>query len=175
MAPKPGPRSLVISVAVLLLLLAGCGNWWQQQERAARERKARELCIDTRNQVTQLLGPIKTEQQALARINRERYVPSAAPSAPDPAQANRFSQLDRELDQERFEQQWLNWRSQEQQRRSRWDLNQRERRGAVQERLDQHLKQLITINPDLVRGAMINTDAVARLSRCEPSSQRSRR
>lgn len=166
MAPQPGPRSLLISVAVLLLL-AGCGTWWQQQQRAARERLARELCRNTSAQISRRLAPITADQLALQRLSQERYIPTAAPAPPDPERSSRFSQLDRELDDERFQQQRAAWQDLEQQRRARWEQNQQQRRERVEQQLEGHLQQLAAINPRLVVGTSTNQAEIKRLSSCD--------
>ena len=169
MAPKPGVRALVLSAAVLLLL-AGCGSWWQEQQRAAQARLARERCINRRNTISERLEPIRADQRVLQSIADERYSASPQPPAPDPQNASRYSQLDRELDEERYQDELSAWRAAEEQRRARWQQAQNERRQQAEQQLSAHLKELAAIEPELVRNGQTNEPAIARVSNCDAPS-----
>ena len=169
MAYKPGARALVLSVAVILLL-AGCGNWWHRQQRAAQERLARELCINRRNQISERLEPIRADQQALRDIAAERYSGTPQPLAPDPQTASRYSQLDRELDEERYQDQLAAWRWRDRQGRARWQQTQRERRQRVEQQLIAHLNALAAIDPELVHERQPDEAAITRLSDCDAAA-----
>ncbi len=169
MAAQPGARTLLLSVAVILVVV-GCGSWWRHQQRAAQERVARELCVNRGNQINARLEPIRADQQALQQIAAERYKSTPQPAAPDPKTASRYSQLDRQLDEERYQEQLAAWRWREEQRRTRWQQTQAERRQRVVQQLSVHLEELAAIDQQLVRAGQPNEAAIARLSDCDTAA-----
>ena len=165
MAPKAGLRSLVLAISATLLL-AGCGTWWQWQQQALQRRLAAERCRQQRATIDAVLAQATADQLALKTITAEPYKPTPMPAPPDPDLASRFSQLDRQLDNERYEVQLAAWREREAQRRSRWQETQQERSGRVNNQLRQHVKALSAIDPNLVRNGRPDPVAIARARRC---------
>ncbi|MBM5802089.1 MAG: hypothetical protein FJ077_14980 [Cyanobacteria bacterium K_DeepCast_35m_m2_023] len=148
------------------LLLAGCANWWQHQQKTREQHLERERCLQRRTLISQRLVPIEADQRALAQIRAERYVPTPRPLPPDPALASRYSQLDQQLDQERYLDRLGAWRWRERQRRQRWQQTQNERATRVQRQRRRHLALLAAVDPQLVSADAIHASRVAQLSRC---------
>ena len=166
MAPPLARRSLVLSLLASGLVLAGCGTWWQQHQQAQQRRLAHERCIQQRSTLTQLINAIDADQLAQKSIAGQVYRPTTQPAAPDPELASRFSQLDRELDQERYLKEMAAWNALETQRRNVWQQDQRQRQQRVNQRLDARLQELTTLDPTLVIGGQPNRSAIARRLQC---------
>ena len=160
-----GLRPLVVALAVTVLL-AGCGTWWQLQQQALQRRLAVERCRQKRASIDQVLDQAKVEQQAVDRLAAEVYRPTAAPPAPDPELANRYSQLDRQLDEERYTQQREAWQASETLRRQRWQRSWQQRRQRAKQRLAVHIADLRTIDAKLVRNGRLDAAAIAQARRC---------
>ena len=163
MAPKLAPRLWVLFMAALLL--AGCGTWWQQQQ-AWQRRQAQERCLKRRSAIEQQLALIRSGQQALRAMAAQIYRPTPKPKPLDPQLASRFSQLDRQLDEERYGAALTAWRLDEQQRRKRWQRSQRERRQRLEAQLNRHLVALAGVDPGLVSSGQPDLAEIARLSDC---------
>lgn len=169
MAPPLARRSLVVTALVTAVasgLLAGCGGWWRQHQRAQQRREAQERCIEQRATLTQLIGAIEADQRALKTLTEQVYTPTRRPPPPDPELADRFSQLDRELDQERYLKQSAAWNASEAERRRLWEQGQLERQQRVRQRLDARLQELTKVDPALVIGGQPNRSAIARRTLC---------
>jgi septal ring factor EnvC (AmiA/AmiB activator) len=63
--------------------------------------------------------------------------------------ASRYSQLDQQLDNERYIAELDAWRLREQQRRQRWLEGQNARKQHVQQRLNEHQRELSALEPRL--------------------------
>ena len=140
----PLPWLLVVSV---LLLLPGCSPWWQRQP--ASPDKLQQQCQALDRERQSLEQQRQADGQGVAAIAAEVYQPSPAPKAPDPDVASRYSQLDQQLDDERYNAELDAWRLREQQRRQRWLEGQNERRKRVQQRLNEHRLGLDALEPRL--------------------------
>jgi len=168
MAPISWRRQLLLAAAVTLLL-AGFGSWWQHHRNVTRQR-AHQRCLAQRQRIALALQPLSADQQALATLAAERYTPSPRPPAPDPRLAERFSQLDREIDQERYNQQLQAWRRRETAARGRWQQTHSERVNRVKARLAQHTAALAALNGALVSGGKPDPAAIRRLSDCSSTA-----
>lgn len=142
---SPLPRLLLASV---VLLLAGCTPWWQRHQ-AGHDSRLQAQCKALEAQRLGLEQQRQADTQGLAAVTAEAYQPSPAPQPPDPELASRFSQLDREIDEERYAAALEAWRLREQQSRQRWSENQRERRQRLQQRLNDHSSALAALEPQL--------------------------
>ena len=138
----PQPWLLLLSV---VLLLAGCTPWWQRQP--AGQNKLQHQCQALEAEGLDLTQQRQADAQGLAAVTAEVYQPSPPPKAPDPELASRYSQLDREIDDERYADELEAWRQREQQRRQRWTDNQRERRQRLLQRLNDHNRSLSALAP----------------------------
>ena len=166
MAPPLARRSLVVAVVASGLLLAGCGSWWRQHQLAQQRREAHARCIEQRATLTQLIGAIEADQRALKTLSEQVYTPTRRPPPPDPDLADRFSQLDRELDQERYLKESAAWNASEVQRRRLWQQGQLQRQQRVRQRLDTSLQELMRRDSTLVIGGQPNRSAIARRTLC---------
>ena len=166
MAPPLARRSLVISLVAAGLLLTGCGSWWQQHQQAQQRRQAHARCIEQRATLTRLNNAIDADQRALETLTAAVYAPSRRPAPPDPELADRFSQLDRELDQERHLNAMAAWNANEAERRRLWQRDQLERQRLVRLRLDAHLQELRSLDPTLVIAGQPNRSAITKRSLC---------
>jgi hypothetical protein len=132
---------------VSVLLLPGCSPWWQR--RPASPDKLQQQCKALDRERQSLDQQRQADAQGLAAIAAEVYQPSPAPKAPDPDVASRYSQLDQQLDDERYNAELDAWRLREQQRRQRWLDGQNKRRQRVQQRLNEHRLGLDALEPRL--------------------------
>jgi len=150
MAPLLGPhhRTGALATATALLLVAGCTPWWQRHP-ASQPDGQQTLCKALAAEQQQLNQQLQTESQALAALTKEPYAPSPAPEPPDPVMASRYSQLDQQLDDERYAAELDAWRLREDQRRQRWNDTQRERRQRLQQRLEELNRGLQALKPKL--------------------------
>jgi len=164
MAMKLNPKALLLSAAVMVLL-AGCTTWWQQQQ-AWQRRQAVERCQQRRAAIEQQLGHYEVAQQTLRQIDAARYRPSAAPEPIDPEQASRYSQLDRQLDEERYNIAYSAWQQEEQQRRELWLSEQQQRRQQAKRRRSEAIEALARLEPSLVSAGAPAEAQVANLSHC---------
>jgi len=150
MAPLQGPhhpiRALV--TAVVILLLAGCTPWWQRHP-ANQPGGNQQHCKALVAAQQQLERQREADTQALTALAREPYPPSPVPEPPDPELAKRYSQLDQQLDDERYAAELQAWRLRENQRRQRWNETQRDRRLRLQQRLNDHNRGLGALKPKL--------------------------
>ena len=142
---SPQPWLPLVSV---VLLLAGCSPWWQRQP-ASQDSRLQQQCQALEAQRLGLEQQRRADAQGLAAVTAEAYQPSPAPQAPDPELASRYSQLDREIDEERYAAAREAWRQREQQHRQRWTANQRERRQRLEQRLNDHVRALRALEPRL--------------------------
>jgi len=164
MATKAGPSLLAVVTIVTVLLLAGCGTWWQQ--RLGTRQREHQRCLQQRGRIALVMQQLAADQQALSTLAAERYIPSQKPTAPDPALAERFSQLDRDIDQERYKQQLEAWQRRESAARDRWQQTHAERVSRVEGRLAQHTRSLAELNSALITGGKPDPVAIRRLSDC---------
>jgi hypothetical protein len=165
------------------LLLSGCQAlppWLRQLDRSRNAgqqqlEQALERCRQQQPQVELLLRQLQADAQAISTLEAERYSPSRKPQPPDPRLAARFSQLDRELDQERYDQEMARWSSREQQRQANWQQDHKQRLEQVQLQRSRHLAQLARLNPALAAGpeGRLDADAVRRFSLCRAEDLRS--
>ena len=150
MAPLLGPhqRFSALVTAMGILLLAGCTPWWQRHPASqpdGRQQHCKALAAEQ-----QLLEQQRqADPQALTALAREPYPPSPVPEPPDPELAKRYSQLDQQLDDERYDAELEAWQLREKQRRQRWTETQRDRRLRLQQRLDDHNRGLAALKPKL--------------------------
>jgi len=140
----PLPWLLVASV---VLQLQGCSPWWQRQP--ASQDKLQQRCKALERERQSLAQQRQADAQGLAAIAAGVYQPSSAPKAPDPDMASRYSQLDQQLDDERYNAELDAWQLREQQRRQRWLEGQTERKQRVQQRLNEHQRELSALEPRL--------------------------
>lgn len=166
---RAGVRAVSVAGVLAMLLLAGCSTWWQQQRQVARQR-LHQRCLDQKRRIGLVMQQISADQAALATLAAERYVPSAQPSAPDPRLAQRYSQLDREIDLERYNQQLEAWQRRERVALERWQQTQGERRTRVQQRLAQHTNQLANLGRRLVRRGRPDPAAIVKSSDCSATA-----
>jgi len=150
MAPLLGPhhRFGALATAAALLLVAGCTPWWQRHP-ASQPEGQQQRCSALAAEQQQLNQQLQAESQALTALAKKPYVPSPAPEPPDPALASRYSQLDQQLDDERYAAELDAWRLREDQRRQRWNGTQGERRQRLQQRLTDLNGRLSALKPKL--------------------------
>ncbi|MFM1812328.1 MAG: hypothetical protein RLZZ336_1266 [Cyanobacteriota bacterium] len=141
------PQLPWLLLATVVLLLAGCTPWWQRQP--THQDKLQLQCKSLEAERQSLEQQRLADAQGLAAIAAEAYQPSPAPQAPDPELASRYSQLDREIDEERYAAAREAWRQREQQSRQHWSDNQKERRQRLQQRLNDHSSALAALERQL--------------------------
>ncbi len=174
-------QAALLSLALLGLggALVACGpSPEQRREAAERERQQRmtraqlQRCKRDQAAVKRLSDAIARQTTELTKLNAERYESSRRPEPPDPALAARFTQDDRELDELRYREQLRAWEQAEQQRYGRWLDEQNSRRDRLRAQLQADAAVLRRLAPELMAapgGSTLNTEAVARATRCSPA------
>jgi len=163
MAMKPG-RNLWVLAAVVILL-AGCSTWWQQQQ-AWERRQALARCEKRRGAIEQQLGQFEVAQQTLRQIETARYQANPAPAPIDAELASRYSQLDRQIDEERYIEALNAWKQEERGRQKLWQQEQQQRRSEARRRRSEAVSRLAQIEPSLVIAGVPSAAQVASLSNC---------
>lgn len=158
-------RSLWVAAVTAAIFLAGCGTWWQQQQ-AWQRRQSYERCQKRRVAIEQQLSQIDRAQDSLRKIEAERYQASPAPKPIDPELASRFSQLDRQIDEERYLAALSTWKQQEQQRLAQWQKQQQQRRDEAQLQRTAAISKLTTIDTSLMKNGTPDAAQLDRLRTC---------
>ncbi|MFQ6537477.1 MULTISPECIES: hypothetical protein [Aphanothece] len=191
--PRSRPPAAALALALLAagVLLGSCQNRAQQAERqrqeqalqaAAAQRRALdalvERCRAGQAELVKAADALAATETALANLQQRRYSATARPKAPDPAELQRFTISDQELERERHQQAVQAWQQKEQQRRARWQAEQRQERQRLVARREQQRQALVKANPAVLAAgsdaalnaglnAGLNSEALAAYRSCE--------
>lgn len=136
----------------------------QQQQQRQRLQLAARQCRQRRDELLQGLVELRRAEAALAERRALVPAPPSAPPVWDEEKESRFSQVDQELDRQRYEQELAAWRQ-----RQAVSALQRQRLDAAQQRLNRQAQWLQQRYPGLFTGPAsieVRPQALARLSRC---------
>lgn len=138
------------------------------QEQKRQQQVALRQCLQRRQELLQGLAELRRAEAVLAD---ERAAPLPSLPAPpiwDEATEQRYSQVDQELDRQRYEQELESWRRRRADRRA--DLEQQRLRLAqAQQRLNRQAQGLQKRYPELFTGPTsieVKPQELERLSRC---------
>jgi hypothetical protein len=126
--------------------------------------------------VAQVAG-LKTQIQALATIKQDRFIPPAIPTPIDPELAERYSQEDRELDEERYQSSLIVWEKMNAERYRLWLVDHTRRERALELDVERQAQALKQLNPAVVQrtpnkpGSFeLNRQAVEKYINCDPQT-----
>jgi hypothetical protein len=154
---------------ILAVLMGGC----QKAKQPPNPQLVQ--CLRDQNQLVALVAQLKPQLQALATIKQERFVPPAKPTPIDPELAERYTQEDRELDEQRFQSSLLAWEQMNAERYRLWLFDHTRRERALELVVERQAKALKQLNPAVVQRTAskpgsfaLNRQAVQKYSNCDP-------
>ena len=170
--PRPPAQTRRVGLALLLAaLVGGC----QSRRQPPSEQLVR--CLRDQSQLVAQVAGLKPQLQALATIKQERFVPPAKPTPIDPELAERYSQEDRELDEQRYQSSLLVWEQMNAERYRLWLVDHTRRQRALELAVERQAKALKQLNPAVVQrspnkpGSLaLNRQAVEKYSTCDPQA-----
>lgn len=127
-------------------------------------------CQQRRRELLEALSGLRRAEVALADARAEAPPPLPSPPFWDEVAEQRYSQVDQELDRQRYEQELAAWQRRRDERRALISV-QRRREEAAQERLDRQALRLRQRYPGLFTGPTsieVRPQELERLSRCPP-------
>ena len=170
------PRRLARSRAVCVwLVLAALVGGCQKAKQPPNPQLVR--CLRDQGQLVAQVAGLKPQLQALATIKQERFAPPAKPTPIDPELAERYSQEDRELDEQRYQSSLLVWEQMNAERYRLWLVDHTRRQRALELGVERQAKALKQLNPTVVQrtptkpGSIeLNRQAVEKYSNCDPQT-----
>ena len=156
---------------ILAFLVGGC--------QKAKEPPNPQLvqCLRDQGQLVAQVARLKPQLQALATTKKERFVPPAKPTAIDPELAERYTQEDRELDEQRYQSSLLVWEQMNAERYRLWLVDHTRRQRTLELDVERQAKALKQLNPSVVQrtptkpGSLaLNRQAVEKYSNCDPQA-----
>ncbi len=168
---RPGHTQRICFGLVLVALMGGC----QKAKQPPNPLLVR--CLRDQSQVVTQVAGLRPQLQALATIKKETFVPPAKPTAIDPELAERYSQQDRELDEQRYQSSLLVWEQMHAERYRLWLVDHTRRLRALELEVERKAKALKQLNPAVVQrspnkpGSLeLNRQAVEKYSNCDPQT-----
>ena len=165
----PARNSRVCLLLLLAALVGGC----QKAKQPPNEQLVR--CLRDQSQLIAQVAGLKPQLQALATIKQERFVPPAKPTPIDPELAERYTQEDRELDEQRYQSSLLAWEQMNAERYRLWLFDHTRRERALELVVERQAKALKQLNPAVVQrtaskpgSLVLNRQAVQKYSNCDP-------
>lgn len=158
--------------------LAGIEGQLAVERAAVRRQRQQRLetavlrCREERERLRRDLASLEALVQEVSLVRSELYAPAKAPPTYDEAMEARFSQTDRNLDRERYDQELAAWSEQEVPRRRAWEAEHALRLERVQGRLDGLAASLRRRHPALFTtpaGIEVNEPVRQRLQGCRPA------
>ena len=150
-------------------LLGGC----QSHKQPPNAQLVR--CLRDQRQLVALVAGFEPQLQALATIKKETFIPPAKPTPIDPELAERYTQEDRELDEQRYQSSLLAWEQLHAERYRLWLVDHTRRERALEHQVEGQAKALKELNPAVVQRTpnkpgtlQLNHQAVEKYSHCDP-------
>ena len=172
---KARPRRAQARRVCLGLILGALLGSCQSRKQPPSEQLVR--CLRDQTQLQALVAGFEPQLQALATIKKERFVPPAKPTPIDPELAERYSQEDRELDEQRYQSSLLVWEQMNAERYRLWLVDHTRRERAIELDVERQAKALKQLNPTVVQrspnrpGSIeLNRQAVEKYSHCDPQA-----
>ena len=164
-------RSRGAGLLILAALIGGC----QKAQQPPSEQLVR--CLRDQGQLVAQVAGLKTQIQALATIKQDRFIPPAKPTPIDPELAERYTQEDRELDEERYQSSLIVWEKMNAERYRLWLVDHTRRQRALELDVERQAQALKQLNPAVVQrtpnkpGSFeLNRQAVEKYSNCDPQA-----
>jgi len=156
---------------ILVALLGGC----QKPKEPPNPQLVQ--CLRDQRQLVALVAGLEPQLQALATIKREAFVPPAKPTPIDPELAERYTQEDRELDEQRYQSSLLAWEQLHAERYRLWLIDHTRRERTLELDVERQAKVLKQLNPAVVQRStskpgtlQLNRQAVEKYSHCDPQA-----
>ena len=134
-------------------------------------------CLRDQSKLVAQVAGLRPQLQALATIEQETFVPPAKPTAIDPELAERYSQEDRELDEQRYQSSLLVWEQMNAERYRLWLVDHTRRQRTLELEVERQAQALKKLNPAVVQrranrpGSIeLNRQAVEKYSQCDPQA-----
>ena len=169
--PQRVARSRGAGLLILAALIGGC----EKAKQPPSEQLVR--CLRDQGQLVAQVAGLKTQLQALATIRQDRFIPPAKPTPIDPELAERYSQEDRELDEERYQSSLIVWEKMNAERYRLWLVDHTRRERALELDVERQAQALKQLNPAVVQrtpnkpGSFeLNRQAVEKYSNCDPQA-----
>jgi alkylated DNA repair dioxygenase AlkB len=129
------------------------------------------------NQLAAQVAGLEPQLQALAKIKKEAFVPPAKPTPIDPELAERYTQEDREMDEQRYQSSLLAWEQLHAERYRLWLIDHTRRQRALELDVERQAKVLKQLNPAVVQRSpnkpgtlQLNRQAIEKYSNCDPQA-----
>jgi len=174
-APRAWISAKTRMAGVLLILGVLVGGCQKAKQQPPNEQLVR--CLRDKSQLVAQVAGLKPQLQALATIQQDRFVPPAKPTPIDPEMAERYSQEDRELDEQRYQSSLLAWEQLHAERYRLWLVDHTRRERALELEVERQAKALKQLNPAVLQrnpnkpGSLeLNRQAVKKYSHCDPQA-----
>jgi hypothetical protein len=161
--------------ASFLLILGALMGGCQKPKEPPSEQLVQ--CLRDQHQLVALVAGLEPQLQALATIKKEAFIPPAKPTPIDPELAERYSQEDRELDEQRYQSSLVVWEQLHAERYRLWLTDHTRRERALELDVERQAKALKQLNPAVVQrspnkpGSLaLNRQAVEKYSHCDPQA-----
>ena len=171
LARWPGRKRGIGFSLILAAVLGGC----QKASQPPNEELAK--CLRNQSQLVAQVAGIEPQLKALAKLKQETFVPPAKPTPIDPELAERYTQEDRELDEQRYQDSLLAWEQLHAERYRLWLIDHTRRERALELQVERQAKALKQLNPALVqrspnksKAIQLNGQAVEKYSHCDPKA-----
>jgi len=168
---RPAPISRVYLWLILAALLGSC----QGRKQPPNAQLVR--CLRDQSHLVALVAGFEPQLQALAKIKKETFIPPAKPTPIDPELAERYTQEDRELDEQRYQSSLLAWEQLHAERYRLWLVDHTRRERALELQVEGQAKALKQLNPAVVQRTpnrpgtlQLNHQAVEKYSHCDPQA-----
>ena len=134
-------------------------------------------CLRDQTQLAAQVAGLEPQLQALAKIKKEAFVPPAKPTPIDPELAERYTQEDRELDEQRYQSSLLAWEQLHAERYRLWLIDHTRRQRALELDVERQAKVLKQLNPAVVQRSpnkpgtlQLNRQVIEKYSNCDPQA-----
>ena len=171
MERSTAPTRQVCLLVILVGLLGGC------QKGSPPPSKELAQCLHDQSQLVAQVAGLEPQLKALATLKKETFVPPAKPTPIDPELAERYTQEDRELDEQRYQSSLVAWEQLHAERYRLWLVDHTERERALELAVERQAKALKQLNPAVVQRnpskpgrLVLNGEAVEKYSHCDPQA-----
>ena len=134
-------------------------------------------CLRDQTKLAAQVAGLEPQLQALAKIKKEAFVPPAKPTPIDPELAERYTQEDRELDEQRYQSSLLAWEQLHAERYRLWLIDHTRRQRALELDVERQAKVLKQLNPAVVQRSpnkpgtlQLNRQVIEKYSNCDPQA-----
>ena len=156
---------------IVAALMGGC------QKATPQKNPQLVQCLRDQPRLVAQVAGLQAQLQALATIKQQTFVAPAKPTPIDPELAERYTQEDRDLDEQRYQSSLLAWEQLHAERYRLWLVDHTRRERALELDVERKAKALKQLNPALVQRTpnkpgtlLLNHQAVEKYSHCDPQA-----